>query len=280
MPAPLPADPAVAELVAACRSLAEEAFGARLLGVYLIGSLGHGGFSPAVSDVGVAFLLDDPLTETDAEQISALAAYCGAAHPRYGRRLSLFWSSPDAFTADDRVQVAGRFPAIDRLDLLSHGQLIARDDLRPFLALPTRRAVLENCREDALRFVRDPARYGFLTGGGDYDFGDRRALSRLCLFPARFLHTAATGEVVANDVAAAPYLADESDPAAVIAALGLMLRRDPQRELMAEDVALLREQLPDYYRRFLIEFLNLLGARPPAEATTSLLLAALDQSGG
>lgn len=274
----LHADPAVVELVAACRSLAEEAFGARLLSVYLIGSLGHGGFCPAVSDVGVAFLLNDPLTETDAEQISALAAYCGAAHPRYGRHLSLFWSSPDAFTADDQVQVAGRFPAIDRLDLLSHGRLIGGEEVRPFLAAPTRRAVLANCREDALRFVRDPARYGFLTGGGDYDFGERRALSRLCLFPARFLHTAATGEVVAIDDAAAPYLAQEDDPAAAIVGLGLALRRDLRRELSADEVALLREALPEYYRRFLGEFLALLGVPPPDEATIPLLLAALEQT--
>src|SRR5688500_14768449 len=106
-------DPAVADLIAACHSLAEEAFGARLLGAYLIGSLAHGGFSAAVSDIGVAFLLADPLANTDAEQISALAAYWAAAHPRYGRRLSLFWSSPVAFAETDRVQIAGRFPAID-----------------------------------------------------------------------------------------------------------------------------------------------------------------------
>ena len=47
MSAELSADPAVAALVDACRALAEEAFGARLLAVYLIGSLAHGGFAPA-----------------------------------------------------------------------------------------------------------------------------------------------------------------------------------------------------------------------------------------
>lgn len=279
MHAPSPTDPAVDALIADCCSLAEEAFGARLLGVYLIGSLGHGGFAPAVSDVGVALLIDDPLTQADGEQISALAAYCAAAHPRHGRRLSLFWSSPDAFTAIDSVQVAGRFPAIDRLDLLTQSQCIAGTDLRHLLPAPTRRAVLENCREDALRFVRDPARYPFLVGGGDYDFADRRALARLCLFPARFLHTIATGEVVANDVAAGMHpVAD--DPAAPIVALGLALRRDPGRELALAEIGFLRDALPGYYRRFLADFLLLLGGPPaPPGATLPLLLAALDQTG-
>ncbi len=272
----LPESPAVSALIADCRSLAEEAFSERLLSVYLIGSLGHGGFIPAVSDIGVALLLVDPLVATDAEQISALAAYCTAAHPRHGRRLSIFWSSPAAFTAADEVQVAGRFPAVDRLDLLQHGRLIAGADLCASLDAPTRRAVLANCREDALRFVRDPARYGFLTGGADYDFTDRRALTRLCLFPPRFLHTVATGEVAANETATVVYPHTQGGSAAVIAALGLALRHEPARPLADDEVALLRAGLPGYYRQFLGELLSLLGGPAlPDDATTPLLLTAL-----
>lgn len=274
------ADPAVAELIAACRSLAEEGFGARLLGIYLIGSLAHGGFAPAASDVGVALILSDPLTERDAEQISALAAYCAAAHPRYGRRLSLFWTSPAAFAGTDDVQVAGRFPAIDRLDLMLNGLPVGGTDLRRELAPPTRQAILENCREDVLRFIRDPSRYGFLTSGAPYDFADHRALARLCLFPARFLHTVATGTVASNDVAAREILRNPREPDAAIVTLGLILRQDPQYALAEEECALLRATLPDYYRRFLHDFLRLLDRpAPPEDATTPLLLAALDQAG-
>src|SRR4051794_40196176 len=108
------ADHAVNQLLADCCSLAEEAFGARLRGVYLIGSLAHGGFAPTVSDIDVALLLAAPLAQTDAEQVAAVASYCAAAHPVSGRRLSLFWSTAEAF-ADAGVQVPGRFPALDRL---------------------------------------------------------------------------------------------------------------------------------------------------------------------
>jgi hypothetical protein len=273
------ADPAVTALIAACHSLAEEAFGKRLLSTYLIGSLAHGGFSPDVSDIGIALLLADPLAASDAEQISALAAYCAAAHPRYGRRLSLFWSSPAAFADADQVQVAGRFPAIDRLDLLLNGQPVGGTDLRRELAPPTRQAILENCREDALRFVRDPSRFGFLTSGAEYDFNDHKALARLCLFPARFLHTAATGTVASNDAAAQNVLQNPTDPDATVVTLGLILRQDPQYHLTNEERTLLRDDLPDYYRRFLHDFLRLLdGPAPPHDATIPLLLSALDQA--
>jgi hypothetical protein len=275
----LSTDPAVADLIAACRSLAEEAFEARLLSTYLIGSLAHGGFSAAVSDIGIAFLLVDPLTDTDSEQISALTAYCAAAHPRYGRRLSLFWSSPAAFVETDQIQVAGRFPAIDRLDLLLHGRPIGGSDLRQQLSPPTRRAVLGTCREDVLRFVRDPSRYGFLTSGAEYDFGDLKALARLCLFPARFLYTAATGEVISNDAAAQHALLAATESDTTIINLGLALRRDPQHQPTANEREALRATLPDYYRRFLRDFLHLLGSTPPPDDTTiPLLLSALDQS--
>jgi hypothetical protein len=272
-------DPAVTALIAACRSLAEEAFGKRLLSTYLIGSLANGGFAPDVSDIGIALLLADPLAATDAEQISALAAYCAAAHPRYGRRLSLFWTSPAAFADDDQVQVAGRFPAIDRLDLLLNGLPVGGADLRRELAPPTRQAILENCREDALRFVRDPSRYGFLTSGADYDFADHKALARLCLFPARFLHTAATGTVASNDAAAQNILQNPTEPDAAIVTLGLILRQDPHYSLTSDERALLRTNLPDYYRRFLHDFLRLLNSPvPPTDATIPLLLTALDQA--
>ena len=64
------------------------------------------------------------LVLADAEQISALSAYCAAAHPRYGRRLSLFWTSLDAFSDADQVQVAGH----------QHGVRVLQRDAKGILA--------------------------------------------------------------------------------------------------------------------------------------------------
>lgn len=269
---------AVDLLLAECGRLAGEAFGARLRSLYLIGSLAHGGFAPEISDIAVALLLAAPLVESDGEQIAALAAYCAAAHPLYGRRLSLFWSTAEAFADTEAVAVPGRFLALDRLDLVDHGRLFNGEALRAGLAPPTRAAVLANARADLLRFVRDPARYGFLTGGAERDFADRKALARLCLFPARFLYTATTGRIASNELAAEYFRDRTSAPDREIVALGLALRRDAAREPTDAERAFLTEHLPPHYYRFLRDFLTILGAPPPAkEATMPMLLTALDE---
>jgi hypothetical protein len=81
MSIPQSLDLAVHDVIASCHALAEEAFGPRLRGLYLIGSLAHGDFAPAVSDLGVALLLAAPFLAQDAEQVAAVMAYCDAAHP-------------------------------------------------------------------------------------------------------------------------------------------------------------------------------------------------------
>lgn len=273
------AAPRLVDVLDGCRALAEEAFGSRLRSLYLIGSLARGDFAAGVSDIGMALFLAAPLAAHDAEQIAAVAAYCAAAHPVYGRRLSLFWATAESFADVDAVQVPGRFPALDRLDLVEHGQLFAGEDLRAGLTPPTRAAILENSREDLLRFVRDPNRYGFLTGGATLGFHDRQALTRLCLFPARFLYTMRSGTIASNDVAAAAYCDAQDGVCKAITALALALRHDPARTLTTEERTLLTAELPGYYQRFLREFLVLWDAPMPApEATLPLLLAALAEA--
>jgi hypothetical protein len=279
MSIPQSLDLAVHDVIASCHALAEEAFGPRLRGLYLIGSLAHGDFAPAVSDLGVALLLAAPFLAQDAEQVAAVMAYCDAAHPAYARRLSLFWGTVEGFAATDAVQIPGRFPALDRLDLVAHGRYVAGEELRAQLVSPSRAAVLENSRQDLPRFVRDPARYGFLAGGAELDTSDRRALTRFCLFPARFLHTARTGEVVSNDAAAESYCATHEDASTDIVRLALALRHEPERAISEAERTLLTTELRSYYGRFLREFLALLGALAPApDATIPLLLTAIDEA--
>jgi predicted nucleotidyltransferase len=264
-------------LLADCLARAREAFGVRLASMYLIGSLAHGGFAPAVSDIDVALLLAGPLEQDDARQIAALTAALVASHLDYGPRPSVFWSAPEEFASADRVQVAGRFPALDRCDLTAHGSLYWGADIRPTLAPPTRRAILANCRADLPRFVRDPAFFPLLTGAARADFSDRKALTRYCLFPARFLYTAATDEIASNDRAAEYYLAHYGGgPGDAIVALGLALRQDNARWLTAAEQETLLAELPGYYRQFLRAVLPLLDVQcPPPEATIAELLAAL-----
>jgi hypothetical protein len=263
-------------LLADCLALARGAFGERLASMYLIGSLAHGGFAPDVSDIDVALLLAAPLAQADAVRIAALTTSLIAHHPEYGPQLSVFWSAPEEFAGADSVRIAGRFPALDRRDLTAHGRLFAGTDLRSMLSPPTRRAILANCRADLPRFVRAPAFFPLLTGATQADFSDRKALTRYCLFPARFLYTAATGEVASNDRAAAYYRARYGGGVGeAIVTLGLALRQGRPRDLTPAERTTLLDGLSGYYRQFLCDMLPLLGLQCPAGKATILQLLAV-----
>src|SRR5215470_19989115 len=81
-------------LAAACTARA----GVRVLGVYLLGSLAHGGFSRRYSDIDMALLLED----ADRGTIDDIRRDADAISPALAPKLSLFWA--------DRRFSAGRFP--------------------------------------------------------------------------------------------------------------------------------------------------------------------------
>src|SRR5215469_9625072 len=78
------------EAAAAC---ARRLWGPRLVSVYAIGSLAHGGFSQYVSDVDVALILNDPLEACDPIKIAALPDDLRESGSALAGRVSLFWGS-------------------------------------------------------------------------------------------------------------------------------------------------------------------------------------------
>src|SRR5690242_19148048 len=76
--------------------------GPRLLGVYLMGSLAHGGYGVRYSDIDVAIVAADPLTPDD---LAALRAEAAAVSAEHAAKLSIFWT--------DRTFAVGRFPPLD-----------------------------------------------------------------------------------------------------------------------------------------------------------------------
>ena len=100
--------------------------GARLIEVYKLGSLAHGGFSAVYSDIDVGLLLDcaDP-----PDEMAEAIAMAKDLDPQYGNKLSIFWGNPD--------YTWGRLPVIDRLDLLDHGVPLLRGH-KPRFRRPSR----------------------------------------------------------------------------------------------------------------------------------------------
>jgi predicted nucleotidyltransferase len=198
-----PAEAAAIDFARRLVPLWEEALGSDLLGVYLLGSLAHGGFSARYSDVDIAVVTGAGLSAQVLEHVHREAAALSAD---WGPKLSVFWT--------DRRFGLGRFPPLDRVDYLDHAvALIERERVRPA------RPALEEIRdylagapfatwaERARRFALAP----------DLAPHDRKAYLRTLLYPARLCFSWITGRMGANDAAVA-FLA-KSPPAGLDLAL-------------------------------------------------------------
>ena len=254
-------DAVLADALAAYRI----ALGPRLLAGYALGSLAHGGFSPLVSDVDLGLILRDPLRRTDRWAIRRVAGTVRQNGSALHQRLSVFWGTP----ATLRGQAAGgRFPPLDRLDLLQNGRLLTGRDERDGLpdpapgellvegarfalaslggAGPLRHRLIDRAagrgrnHNDATPEIRDPVR---LVAQGP------RRLTKVVLFPVRFLFTAATGRVGTNADASEHYLASDRAPAAGLVAAAMTWRTQPPAD-QAAAIALLHSELIPLYVQY------------------------------
>lgn len=240
-----------------------EALGQRLVAAYALGSLAHGGFSPLVSDIDFGLILADPLGPSDHETVQAVAdAIKARGASALHQRLSVFWGTPS--TLRGRA-AGGRFPPLDRLDLLENGRLLHGKEARQGLARPGRAELLVAGAEFALDFLgpgRGPASpasqgLGSLPPAGEVAVEEIRRperlvargprhLTKLVLFPVRFLYTAATGRVGTNLAAADHYLASDETPGARLVAAALTWRTTPPDNTQAAAELLGQELVPLY----------------------------------
>jgi hypothetical protein len=123
------------DVVAGTVRLGRQSMGSRLLAAYALGSLAHGGFSPLVSDVDVAFVLADSVLLSGHELLLGVAEKVRSMGSPLHRRVSIFWGTPASLQG--RTD-GGRFPPLDRLCLLEHGRLLIGKDVRNGLPYPSR----------------------------------------------------------------------------------------------------------------------------------------------
>jgi hypothetical protein len=236
------------------------ALGSRLVAGYALGSLAHGGFSPLVSDVDLGIILADPSRAADRLTIRRVAGAVRAGGSALQGRLSVFWGTPATLAGQAR---GGRFPPLDRLDLLEYGRLITGQDARQTVARPDQAELLVAGAEFALgSLAGDPALPGRLRGWAHLRLrpgsavaeirtpsllvsrGPRR-LTKVVLFPVRFLFTAQTGRVGTNDIAAEHYLASAHPLAAELVTAALGWRQEPPADNQA-GALVSRELIPLY----------------------------------
>jgi hypothetical protein len=209
-------EPAVGWRVArrACE-YAAAALGERLVSVYAIGSLAHGGFSLAVSDVDVALLVDhcdDSVPGIVEGIVESTRRALGAG---LADRLSVFYGDWRSFALPPP---SARLGAIDRLDLMDNGVLMAGVDRR----------ATDGTRPSGTELVAETA--GFLPywltqrrGIDDLIAAGPRVLTKNVLFPVRFLYTHATSRAGGNEDAVNWYR-DLGGPHAPLATAALRWR--------------------------------------------------------
>jgi predicted nucleotidyltransferase len=181
---------AATEFARALAAFLQQRLGERMLGIYLLGSLAHGGFSSRYSDIDVGLTLEQALAPGDD---AALRQEAQRLAPDLAPKLSLFWS--------DRGFTVGRFPPLDRVDYLDHAVPLAerervnpqrpsRDDIRLYLRGAPFAAWGEQCRK-------------FAAAAAALQPADRKPFIRAFLYPARLLYSWGTGTMGSNDAAVA-----------------------------------------------------------------------------
>lgn len=160
-----------------------------IIGLYLIGSLAHGGFSHRYSDIDLALITERGLDQTS---LQGLCAQALALSSELGPKVSVFWT--------DRGFEGGRFPPLDRADYLDHAvPIIEReriapprpslDEIRGYLA----GTPFTNWTHSAEAFAASEALAP----------QDRKSYLRAMLYPARFVASFMTGTMMSNDDAVA-----------------------------------------------------------------------------
>jgi hypothetical protein len=228
----------------ACEAAAAQ-LGDRLVSAYVIGSLAHGGFALAVSDVDVALLVD----------------HCDESVPRIVRtivestrlgvgddlvdRLSIFYGDWASFGSP---RPSARLGAIDRLDLMDNGALVRGADRRETDGVrPTREELIAETAAFLPYWLTQRQGVEALLSAGP------RVLTKNVLFPVRFLYTHATGRAGSNDDAVDWYR-ELGGPHAALATAALQWRTedvDPvaARHLLESHLDGLYAECCDVYER-------------------------------
>jgi predicted nucleotidyltransferase len=158
--------------------------GPELLGIYLMGSLAHGGFSRRYSDIDIAVVTEAGLSTQTLDRVRGEAIALSAD---LGSRLSVFWT--------DRHFSLGRFPPLDRVDYLDHAlALMEHHRVRP--ARPSHEEIKRYLGDAPFANWRASARR--FASAEILEPQDRKAFLRALLYPARFCYSWMTGRMGSN----------------------------------------------------------------------------------
>jgi len=232
-------------------ALARETWTDRLIAAYALGSLAHGGFSVHVSDVDFGLVLSDPLEDRDAASVSDLSSSLKASGAPLADRLSVFWGSPATLSG---LATGGRFPPLDRLDLKQFGRLLAGRDIRDQLPPPSLKELVVIGAEFSLKRLSTREVTAKLKNPAALAGSDLKTLTKLILYPVRFVFTARTGEVGRNESAVDYLTGVTAGSAAELARTALAWRYTPPDPRDHATLDVIERGLLPLYRMFLDDY--------------------------
>ena len=223
--------------------LGQSFFKDKLVACYALGSLAHGGFCPLVSDVDIGIIVDDQNVH---EIILAIQNEIKETGLPLSDRLSIFCGSVNSLQNDD----GGRFPTLDQLDLIENGRLLFGKDIRPFLSKPTQQDLIITGARFALDYLATPEKINDIKNPElIYDKGARH-LTKMVLFPVRFLYTAQTEKMGHNEDAVNFYLKNNNTLSSELVHAAFQWRSEALHD-KEYVVALLKKHLLEIYEQFI-----------------------------
>jgi predicted nucleotidyltransferase len=224
----------------------------RLTAAYLLGSFARGNPS-AVSDIDFAIILDKT-TEEDEKVIDDTMVELQKSTLPYASRLSLFWGSVTYLNANGSN---GRFPPLDRLDLIKHGYLLYGTDVRPQLTPPSQRELIIAGAEFALeKLSAGNVSAAIMTPEKIFPQLDCVYLTKIILMPVRLLFTAITREIGYNDASATYYCENFPGPSANLVESAFQWRNQPPANKNEILTLLGNNALHELYQRFITYYIT------------------------
>ena len=236
---------------------AQKIFGTRVISLYTFGSLGeHGDFS-SCSDVDVVLMLDK-LNDSDQATITALCDEIKSTELEFADRLSVFWAS---YQGDDFESGRGRFPSLDRLDLIRHAKLLYGEDRRNELKEPSQKDMVLDSAQFISSFMLADGKLDELTDHvNDILLKGARYFTKFVLFPVRLLFTVGNEKSIASNKDAMLYFNrewSEKLPKEVsqLISFAYQTRACPANEIVKYDETHLRNALQSLYKAMIKEYI-------------------------
>ncbi|MDP1574312.1 MAG: hypothetical protein Q8L78_05225 [Coxiellaceae bacterium] len=222
---------------------ARSCFKEKLIACYALGSLAHGGFCPLVSDVDIAIIIDDQNVQ---DVISVIQNKVKETGLSLSERLSIFWGSVNSLQNNN----GGRFPALDKLDLIENGRLLFGKDIRSFLPKPTQLDLIITGAQFALDYLATPEKINDIKNPELLFSRGVRHLTKMVLFPVRFLYTAKTGKMGHNEDAVNYYLKYNDTQSSELVKAAFQWRFEAPHDKKYV-VTLLKKYLLEIYNQFI-----------------------------